>query len=135
RSHDQIAKGDTGKIATAGARERAAGLLDHGAALLDVEQGCLAGMGADREHEPLGEPGGLAHEVEMAVGDGIERPGKKRGPRHAGGLARAPGSRKVDSSGLRAGGRQRASAAGAFAAQAKRLTILLVLQILVPLTE
>ena len=78
-----------------GARERAAGLLDHGAALLGVEQGCLAGMGADREHEPVREPDSLAHEVEMAVGDGIERSRKKRGPRHGGGLARALGGRKV----------------------------------------
>src|SRR5215471_309898 len=50
--HDEIAKGDAGEIAAAGARERAAGLLDYGAALLGVEQGRLAGMGADREHEP-----------------------------------------------------------------------------------
>src|SRR5262249_5004326 len=86
--HDEITKGDAGEITTAGARECAAGLLDHGAALLGVEQGRLAGMGADREHEPIGEPGGLAHEVEMAVSDGIERSRKKRGPRHGGGLAR-----------------------------------------------
>src|SRR5262249_52626483 len=107
---DEIAKGDAGEIAAAGARERAAGLLDHGAALLDIEQGRLAGMGADREHEPIGEPGGLAHEVEMAVGDGIERSRKKRGPRHGGGLARAPGSRKVVRPGIRAGGPHRADA-------------------------
>src|SRR5262249_54019962 len=105
---DEIAKGDAGEIAAAGARERAAGLLDHGAALLDIEQGRLAGMGADREHEPIGEPGGLAHEVEMAVGDGIERSRKKRGPRHGGGLARAIGSRKVVPAAIGAGGRERA---------------------------
>jgi hypothetical protein len=29
-------------------------------------------MGADREHETVGKPGGLAHQIEMAVGDGIE---------------------------------------------------------------
>src|SRR4029450_3316766 len=54
RQPHEIAKGDASKIAAAGTGERAAGLLDHGAALLGVEQGRLAGMGADREHEPIG---------------------------------------------------------------------------------
>src|SRR5262249_10446986 len=111
RGHDQIAKGDAGEITTAGARKRAAGLLDHGAALLGREQGCLAGMGADREYEPVREPDSLAHEVEMAVGDGIERPGKERGPRHAGGLARALGSRKVVQTTIRTGGGTRRTGA------------------------
>jgi hypothetical protein len=35
----------------------------------------------------------------MAVGDGIERSGKKRGPRHGGGLARARMNRKARSAG------------------------------------
>jgi hypothetical protein len=43
-------------------------------------------MGADREHEPVGEPNGLSHQVEMAIGDGIEGSRKQRGPRHARGL-------------------------------------------------
>jgi hypothetical protein len=29
-------------------------------------------MGANREHEAIGEPHGLAHDVDMPVGDGIE---------------------------------------------------------------
>jgi hypothetical protein len=29
-------------------------------------------MGADREHQPIGKPSGLAHDIEMAIGDGIE---------------------------------------------------------------
>src|SRR5262245_34436940 len=77
-------------------------------------------MGADREHEPIGEPGGLAHEVEMAVGDGIERSRKKRGPRHGGGLARALGSRKVARTVIRGGGRRRASAIGVATAEVKQ---------------
>jgi hypothetical protein len=39
----------------------------------------------------------MADHVEMAVGDGIERSGKKRGPRHGGGLARARMNRKTRS--------------------------------------
>src|SRR5262249_59691999 len=107
-SHEGMTNGGGGDSAPAAAGKRAPGLRDRGAPPLDIEQGRLSGMGADREPEPIGKPGGLAHEVEMAVGDGIERSRKKRGPRHGGGLARALGSRKVDSGGLRAGGRQRA---------------------------
>src|SRR5262249_39420743 len=53
------------------------------------------GMGADCENQPIGQPDGLAHNVEVSVGDGIERPREKRGARHEGGLACAPGGRKV----------------------------------------
>jgi len=55
-------------------------------ALFDAEQGRLARMGADRQHEPVGEPRGLADQVEVSVGDGIERPRKKRGARHGAGV-------------------------------------------------
>jgi hypothetical protein len=40
--------------------------------------------------------GGADH-VEMAVGDGIERSGKKRGARHSRGLARTQTNRKAAS--------------------------------------
>src|SRR5262249_34616462 len=87
-----------------------------------AEEGGCAGGGADGGQEPIGEPGGLAHEVEMAVGDGIERSRKKRGPRHGGGLARALGSRKVDSGGLRAAGGSAPVLLGVARAQVERST-------------
>ena len=76
-------------------RERAASLINHRTPLGSREQGRLPGMGADRENQSIGQPDGLAHNVEVSVGDGIERPREKRGARHEGGLACAPGCRKV----------------------------------------
>src|SRR5262249_22476774 len=81
------------------------GLVDHGGALAGGEQGCFAGMRADRKHEPVGEPCGLPHDIEMTIGDGIKGSRKKRGARHGGGLARALGSRKPSSSHLATGAR------------------------------
>src|SRR5262245_28329712 len=52
-------------------------------------------MDADREHEPVGEPDGTPHDIEMTVGDRIERPGKERSMRHVRGLARDPANRKA----------------------------------------
>ena len=66
-------------------RDRRAGFLEHRQPLLDGEHRRLAGMHADREHEPVGEACGLADDVEVAVGDRIERPGIERGARHGGG--------------------------------------------------
>jgi hypothetical protein len=54
---------------------------------------------AHRQHQPVGQAHGFADHVEMAVGDGIERSGKKRGARHGGGLARARMNRKARSTG------------------------------------
>ena len=48
----------------------------------------LAGMDADRQHQPVGEPRRLAHDIEMAVGDRVERAGIEGNSRHGGGLAR-----------------------------------------------
>ena len=70
-------------------------LVQHGEPLVDAEHRRLAGVGADRHHEPVGEPCGLPHQVEMAVCNGVERPGEKRGPRHRGGLLRALAGRKT----------------------------------------
>src|SRR5262249_22147520 len=95
RGDDEIGEGDASEIAAARARECAASLINHRTPLGSREQGRLPGMGADRENQPIGEPDGLAYNVEVSVGDGIERPRKKRGARHEGGLACAPGRRKV----------------------------------------
>ena len=55
------------------------------------------------QFEPIGEPCGLPHDIEMTIGDGIKGSRKKRGARHGGGLARALGSRKPSSSHLATG--------------------------------
>jgi tripartite-type tricarboxylate transporter receptor subunit TctC len=52
-------------------------------------------MDADRNDEPVGKPRGMAHHVDMTIGDRIERPGIERGTRHGRGLTRAPGDRKA----------------------------------------
>jgi len=56
-------------------------------------------MNADGKHKPIGKPHDFADNVEMAVGDGIERSRKKRNPLdgsgHDGGLARVPANRKA----------------------------------------
>ena len=44
-------------------------------------------MDADGQHQSIGKPYGLADNVEMAVGDRIERSGEESNP-HDGGLAR-----------------------------------------------
>ena len=62
--------------------------FSHGEPLVGRKQRRLAGMNADREHQPVGKPHGFADDVEMAVGDGIERSGKERNSWHGGGLAR-----------------------------------------------
>jgi hypothetical protein len=62
-------------------------------------------MRADRKDEPIGEPRGLPHDIEMTIGDGIKGSRKKRGARHGGGLARVLGSRKPSSAISRPPGR------------------------------
>ena len=52
-------------------------------------------MNADRKHQLVGKPYGAVHDVEMTVGDGVERPGKEGCARHGGGLARGPANRKA----------------------------------------
>ena len=44
----------------------------HGEPLVGGKQRRLAGIDADRQHQPVGQPHGVAHHVEMAVGDRIE---------------------------------------------------------------
>ena len=58
------------------------------------KSGDLAGVDTDGQHQPVGEPDGAPHHVEMAVGNRVKRPGKERNMRHSGGLARAPADRK-----------------------------------------
>ena len=76
RGHHQIGKGDGAELAAGLARQRSAGLLEHGQPVVGGEQRRLAGMRADRDHQAVGKPRGLPDHVEMAVGDGVERPGK-----------------------------------------------------------
>ena len=52
-------------------------------------------MDADGEHQPVGQLHGFADDIEMAVGDGIERSRKERRSLHGGGLARAEVNRKL----------------------------------------
>ena len=63
-------------------RDRLAGFGKHCQPLFGEEKRRLAGMGSDRQHQPVGEPHGLAHDIEMAVGDGIEGARKERNTRH-----------------------------------------------------
>ena len=69
----------------AGLRHRPAGLLQHRQALVGGKQRRLAGMNADREHEPVSQPHGVAHHVEMAIGDRVKRPRVKGNSRHMAG--------------------------------------------------
>ena len=89
RRDDEIGKGRDLQFAAGFFGKIGAGLLQHGRAFLGRKQRRLAGMNADRKHEPAGQPDGLADDVEMAVGDRIERPGIKGGTRHVGGSSPA----------------------------------------------
>ena len=51
-------------------------------------------MDADGEHQPVSQPHGLADNIEMTIGDRIERSGEESDPLHGGGLARTQGNRK-----------------------------------------
>ena len=64
-------------------RQRAAHLAQHGGALVGGEHRRLAGMDADGDHQPVDKPAGMAHDIDMAEGDGIEAAGIKRGAGHA----------------------------------------------------
>jgi hypothetical protein len=52
-------------------------------------------MRADRQNQSVHEAGGLAHDIDVAVRNGIERAGEKRGARHEWGLACALPGRKA----------------------------------------
>jgi hypothetical protein len=71
------------------ASQRSPAGLQHGEPL-GGKQRRLAGMHADRQHQPVGQPDGLAHHVDMAVGDRVERPGIKTIRGMPAGLARPP---------------------------------------------
>src|SRR5262249_54989786 len=92
---DQVSEGDALELAARRAGNRRAGVLQHREPLLDGKQRRLAGMGPDRKQQTVSEPRRLAHDVEMAVGDGIERTWKERGARHARGLTRPAPTRQV----------------------------------------
>jgi hypothetical protein len=51
-------------------------------------------MGANGEQQTIGQPHGLAHDIEVAIGEGVERARKKRYARHGRGLTRPPPDRK-----------------------------------------
>jgi len=51
---------------------QATGLGQHGQTLLRVEEGRFSRMRTDRQHQAIRKPRGLAHQVEMAIGGGIE---------------------------------------------------------------
>jgi len=52
-------------------------LADHRHALLEVEQRGLPGIVGDRDHHAIEEPGGPPGEIEMSVGERIERSGEQ----------------------------------------------------------
>ena len=93
--HDEIAERGADDFAAGTAPKRGRDLSEHGEPFLGRKQRRLAGMDADGEHQAVGQPHGAPHHVKMAVGNGVERPGKERGARHGGGLAREPHSRKA----------------------------------------
>src|SRR5205807_10562870 len=93
--HNEIGKCDGGEIAPARACECPAGLIHHRAPLCGREQRRLTGMGANRENQSISQPDGLVHDVEMPIGDGIERSRENCCARHGGGLACTPRGRKV----------------------------------------
>ena len=47
----------------------------HAEPLLDRKERRLAGMGANGEQQTIGQPHGLAHDIEVAIGDGVKRTG------------------------------------------------------------
>src|SRR4029077_11444137 len=75
--------------------DRTAGLGEHREAVLEREQRRLAGVHADRQYQTVGKPYRLPDHVEMAIGNGVERPGIERNSRHSRGLARRPHCRKA----------------------------------------
>ncbi len=60
----------------------AAGLLQHLQALADPEQRAFARMDTDCEDEPVGQCRRVADDVDMAVGDRVERAGIEGNSRH-----------------------------------------------------
>ena len=69
---DQPVEGDDLERGRRRGRQRAAHLAQHGGAFLGGEHRRLAGMDADGDHQPVDKPAGMAHDIDMAEGDGIE---------------------------------------------------------------
>jgi hypothetical protein len=63
-------------------RERPADGPQHVGALVRREDRRLRGMHPDRDHEPVHQPDGVAHHVEMPVGHGVEGAGVEGGAGH-----------------------------------------------------
>ena len=84
--HHQPGKGHAGEPALGLARQRPAGLLQHGQPFFGRKQRRLTGMQADRDHKFVSQPCSVAHHVEVAVGHGVKRPGIKGYSRHLAGL-------------------------------------------------
>ena len=80
--HDEIAEGRADDLAPRAAPKRRTDFLKHRDAFFRRKQRRLAGMNAHRKDQPVGKPYGAFDDVEMTVGDGVERPGKKRCARH-----------------------------------------------------
>ena len=78
RRDGEIVVGHAVEAAARRSRDRPEHRLHHRQPLLGREQRLLAGMNADRHHELVAQRHGVADDVEMAVGDGIERPRIKR---------------------------------------------------------
>ena len=79
---DQIVERDDVDSAFRFPRQRHAGLAQHVEPFLRREQRRLAGMHADRKHQPVGEMQCTPHHVEVAVGHRVERAGIKGGSQH-----------------------------------------------------
>ncbi len=75
RLHGEAGEGHDLQLAALRLQQIAAGLLDEIGALLDREDRRLAGMDADADDQPVADDGRLADDVDMAVGERVERAG------------------------------------------------------------
>ncbi len=95
RRHHQIVEGEIADLAAGLARHRLAALGQHVEPLLRRENRGLAGMDADGQHQAVANFGRLPDDIEMTVGDGVERPGIQGNARHSARLARQRPARKA----------------------------------------
>jgi hypothetical protein len=105
RPHHQVVEGEIADLASGLGRNRLAAGGEHVEPLLRRENRGFAGMDADRQHQPVANFDRLPNNIQMTVGDGVERPGVKGNAWHCARLARQRPPRKATfqlANGLRA---------------------------------